>query len=40
MEYTTVVRRRMPPNPAPLQFIAPYSDVTIGEFFRDTASTR
>jgi F-type H+/Na+-transporting ATPase subunit alpha len=34
MEYTTVVAANAS-DPAPLQFIAPYSGVTIGEFFRD-----
>jgi F-type H+/Na+-transporting ATPase subunit alpha len=34
MEYTTIVAANAS-DPAPLQFIAPYSGVTIGEFFRD-----
>ena len=34
MEYTTVVAANAS-DPAPLQFIAPYAGVTIGEFFRD-----
>jgi F-type H+/Na+-transporting ATPase subunit alpha len=34
MEYTTVVAATAS-EAAPLQFIAPYSGVTIGEFFRD-----
>jgi F-type H+/Na+-transporting ATPase subunit alpha len=34
MEYTTVVAANAS-DPAPLQFIAPYSGVTIGEFFRE-----
>src|SRR5436305_1479284 len=34
MEYTTVVAANAS-DPAPLQFLAPYSGVTIGEFFRD-----
>jgi F-type H+-transporting ATPase subunit alpha len=35
MEYTTVVASTASES-APLQFIAPYSGVTMGEFFRDT----
>jgi F-type H+/Na+-transporting ATPase subunit alpha len=35
MEYTTVVVATAS-DAAPLQFIAPYTGVTIGEFFRDT----
>ncbi|MEM7447675.1 MAG: F0F1 ATP synthase subunit alpha [Myxococcota bacterium] len=35
MEYTTVVVAGAS-EPAPLQFIAPYTGVTMGEFFRDT----
>ena len=35
MEYTTVVAATAS-EMAPLQFIAPYSGVTIGEYFRDT----
>src|SRR5207244_3751217 len=34
MEYTTVVAANAS-DPAPLQFLAPYSGVTIGEYFRD-----
>jgi F-type H+-transporting ATPase subunit alpha len=34
MEYTTVVSATAS-EPAPLQFIAPYSGCTIGEYFRD-----
>src|SRR5258706_10082369 len=34
MEYTTVVAATASES-APLQFIAPYSGVTIGEYFRD-----
>jgi F-type H+-transporting ATPase subunit alpha len=34
MEYTTVVVASAS-DPAPLQYIAPYSGATIGEFFRD-----
>jgi F-type H+-transporting ATPase subunit alpha len=34
MEYTTVVSSGAS-EPAPLQFIAPYTGVTIGEYFRD-----
>jgi F-type H+-transporting ATPase subunit alpha len=34
MEYTTVVSATAS-QPAPLQFIAPYTGVTIGEYFRD-----
>jgi F-type H+/Na+-transporting ATPase subunit alpha len=35
MEYTTVVASTASES-APLQFIAPYSGVTMGEYFRDT----
>ncbi|MFO0549333.1 MAG: F0F1 ATP synthase subunit alpha [Polyangiaceae bacterium] len=35
MEYTTVVAATASES-APLQFIAPYTGVTIGEYFRDT----
>ena len=35
MEYTTVVVAGASET-APLQFIAPYTGVTIGEYFRDT----
>lgn len=34
MEYTTIVSAPAS-SPAPLQFLAPYSGVTIGEYFRD-----
>ncbi len=34
MEYTTVIAASAS-EPAPLQFIAPYSGATLGEFFRD-----
>ena len=34
MEYTTVINAGAS-DPAPLQFIAPYSGATLGEFFRD-----
>lgn len=34
MEYTTVIAAAAS-EPAPLQFIAPYSGATLGEFFRD-----
>ncbi len=34
MDYTTVVTANAS-DPAPLQFLAPYSGVTIGEYFRD-----
>ncbi|MFI5252369.1 MAG: F0F1 ATP synthase subunit alpha [Bacteroidota bacterium] len=34
MEYTTVIQASAS-DPAPLQFIAPYSGATLGEFFRD-----
>jgi len=34
MEYTTVVAANAS-DPAPLQFLAPYSGVSIGEYFRD-----
>src|SRR6266850_506056 len=36
MEYTTVVAANAS-DPAPLQFLAPYTGVTIGEYFRDHA---
>ena len=35
MEYTTVVAANAS-DPAPLQFMAPYTGVTIGEFYRDS----
>lgn len=35
MEYTTVILAAAS-DPAPLQFIAPYSGATLGEFFRDS----
>jgi len=35
MEYTTVISATAS-QPAPLQFIAPYSGATLGEFFRDS----
>jgi F-type H+-transporting ATPase subunit alpha len=35
MEYTTVVAATAS-DPAPLQFLAPYSGVTMGEYFRDS----
>jgi F-type H+/Na+-transporting ATPase subunit alpha len=35
MEYTTVISAAAS-DPAPLQFIAPYSGATLGEFFRDS----
>ena len=35
MAYTTVVAANAS-DPAPLQFLAPYTGATIGEFFRDT----
>jgi len=35
MEYTTIIAATAS-NPAPLQFIAPYSGATLGEFFRDS----
>ncbi|NLT50210.1 MAG: F0F1 ATP synthase subunit alpha [Ignavibacteria bacterium] len=34
MEYTTVVKASAS-SPAPLQYIAPYSGATLGEYFRD-----
>lgn len=34
MEYTTVISATAS-DPAPMQFIAPYSGTTLGEFFRD-----
>jgi F-type H+-transporting ATPase subunit alpha len=36
MEYTTVVAATAS-DPAPMQYIAPYSGVTMGEYFRDNA---
>ncbi|MEW6115243.1 MAG: F0F1 ATP synthase subunit alpha, partial [Thermodesulfobacteriota bacterium] len=36
MEYTTVVSATAS-DPAPMQFIAPYSGVTMGEYFRDNS---
>lgn len=35
MEYTTVINATAS-QPSPLQFIAPYSGATLGEFFRDS----
>ena len=35
MEYTTIIAATAS-DPAPLQFIAPYSGATLGEFFRDS----
>ena len=35
MEYTTVVVASAS-DPAPLQYIAPYAGVTMGEYFRDS----
>jgi F-type H+-transporting ATPase subunit alpha len=35
MEYTTVISATAS-DPAPLQFIAPYSGATLGEYFRDS----
>ncbi len=35
MEYTTIVAATAS-DPAPLQYIAPYSGVTMGEYFRDS----
>ena len=35
MEYTTVVAANAS-DPAPMQFFAPYTGVTMGEYFRDT----
>jgi len=35
MEYTTIVAATAS-DPAPLQYLAPYSGVTMGEYFRDT----
>ena len=34
MEYTTIVNAGAADSPA-LQFLAPYTGVTIGEFYRD-----
>ena len=34
MEYTTVILARAD-DPSPMQFIAPYAGVTLGEYFRD-----
>ena len=34
MEYTTVISATAA-NPAPMQFLAPYTGVTMGEYFRD-----
>ena len=39
MEYTTVVVASAS-EPAPLQYIAPYTGVTMGEYFRDTQAPR
>ena len=36
MEYTTVIAASAS-DPAPMQFIAPYSGATLGEFFRDNS---
>lgn len=36
MEYTTVISATAS-NPSPMQYIAPYAGVTLGEFFRDSA---
>ena len=36
MEYTTVISATAS-DPAPMQFIAPYSGATLGEFFRDSS---
>jgi F-type H+-transporting ATPase subunit alpha len=36
MEYTTVIAATAS-DPAPMQYIAPYSGATLGEFFRDNA---
>jgi F-type H+-transporting ATPase subunit alpha len=36
MEYTTIIAATAT-DPAPMQFIAPYSGATLGEFFRDSA---
>jgi F-type H+/Na+-transporting ATPase subunit alpha len=36
MEYTTIIAATAS-DPAPLQFIAPYSGATLGEHFRDTS---
>lgn len=35
MEYTTIISATAS-DPAPMQFIAPYSGATLGEYFRDT----
>ncbi len=35
MEYTTIIAATAA-DPAPMQFIAPYSGATLGEFFRDS----
>jgi F-type H+-transporting ATPase subunit alpha len=35
MEYTTIIAATAS-DPAPMQFIAPYSGATLGEFFRDS----
>ena len=35
MDYTTVVVASAS-EPAPLQYIAPYTGVTMGEYFRDS----
>ena len=39
MEYTTVVTANAS-SPAPLQFLAPYTGCTIGEYFRDNGHAR
>ncbi|MBE2218380.1 MAG: F0F1 ATP synthase subunit alpha [Ignavibacteria bacterium] len=36
MEYTTVITAAAS-DPAPMQFLAPYSGATLGEFFRDSS---
>jgi F-type H+-transporting ATPase subunit alpha len=36
MEYTTVISATAS-DPSPMQFIAPYSGATLGEYFRDTS---
>jgi F-type H+-transporting ATPase subunit alpha len=35
MEYTTVIAATAS-DPAPMQFLAPYSGATLGEYFRDS----
>ena len=39
MEYSIVVAATAS-DPAPMQFLAPYTGCTMGEFFRDSGSTR